>query len=235
MLWFHGGGLVRGTVAEDDLMCSQIAASTGITVVSVEYRLAPANPFPAPIVDGLAAWDWLASVRGDGDDGVLVGGESAGAGIAAQVVARLVDRGTTPAGLALVGPMLDDRTAADTSLDSVRHLCWNNTQNRASWTAHLAANPGSGALPETVAIARRADLAGMPPTWIGIGDLDLFLGETLTFVGRLADAGVETELHRVPDAPHGFHALAPEAPQSVRLVWSLHQWICDVIGSGARS
>jgi len=211
ILWMHGGGYVIGTARMDDRRCVRYASTFGVVVVSVDYRLAPEHPFPAPLDDCLAGWDWMHESADDlGIDPakIVVGGESAGGGLAATLVQRIRDRpGPQPAAQLLVYPMLDDRTAADTSLDALGHRMWNNRANRAGWSAYLGHAPGADDVAPYGAGSRRADLAGLPPTWIGVGDVDLFFAEDEAYAERLEAAGVDCDFVAVPGAPHGFTAV----------------------------
>lgn len=208
MLWMHGGGFVLGRPEMDDVRVSGLAAALGIAVVSTRYRLAPEHPFPAALDDCQAAWHWLqdnAALLGVDPGRVVVGGNSAGAGLAAALVQRLHDAGgRQPAGQLLVYPMLDDRTGADPSQDSVRHLAWTALSNRTGWSSYLDGPPGRPDVPEYAVPARRADLSGLPPAWIGVGSEDLFVDECRTYAARLQEAGVPTELVVVDGAPHAF-------------------------------
>jgi acetyl esterase/lipase len=205
----------------DDGRCVGWARELGLVVVSVDYRLAPEHPFPAALDDAHAAWTWLqgaAPALGVDPARVAVGGASAGAGLAACLAQRLRDEGSAaggvpPAAQLLVYPMLDDRTAARHELDG-GHLVWSNRSNRTGWSAYLGAPPGAPHAPAYAVAARRDDLGGLPPAWIGVGALDLFLDEDRAYAARLRAAGVATELLEVPGAPHGFDALAPDVPLS---------------------
>jgi acetyl esterase/lipase len=144
---------------------------------------------------------------------VAVGGASAGGGLAACLAQRVRDAGgAQPAAQLLVYPMLDDRTAARRELDGAGYRVWTNRSNRAGWAAYLGREPGAREAPAYAAAARRGDLGGLPPAWIGVGALDLFLDEDRAYAARLEAAGVATELFEVPGAPHGFDALAPDVP-----------------------
>jgi acetyl esterase/lipase len=216
LVWMHGGGFIVGSARGDDLRCSTLARELGVFVASVDYRLAPENPFPAAIDDCHAAWQWLqdsAVSLGIEPDRVAVGGVSAGGGLAACLAQRALDAGgVQPRAQVLVYPMLDDRTAARLEHDATRHGVWSNRSNRAGWASYLGRDPGPPELPPYAAAARRGDLSGLPPAWIGVGDLDLFLEEDRAYARRLSQAGVPTELYEVPGAPHGFLSLAPDAP-----------------------
>jgi acetyl esterase/lipase len=220
LLWLHGGGLILGTPGMDDARCGAFARELGLVVVSVDYRVAPEHPFPAALDDARAGWVWLqssAAALGVDSARVAVGGASAGGGLAAALAQRLRDEGAArsgiqPAAQLLLYPMLDDRTAARRELDGAGHLVWHNRSNRAGWSAYLGRSPGAPELPAYAAAARCHDLRGLPPAWIGVGDLDLFLAEGRAYAERLERAGVETALHEVAGAPHGFDALAPGVP-----------------------
>ena len=141
LLWLHGGGFTLGTPRADDARCGAFSRAFGLTAVSVDYRLAPEHPFPAALDDAHAAWTWLqAATEGLGVDRgrVVIGGGSAGGGLAACLAQRLRDEGgMQPAAQLLLFPMLDDRTAARRDLAGVRHLVWHNRSNRAGWSAYL--------------------------------------------------------------------------------------------------
>ena len=219
LLWIHGGGLILGHPKANDDLCGHYARQLGLVVVSVRYRLAPENPYPAAIDDCFAAWTWLlenAEDLGVDPSRVIVGGQSAGGGLAAALCPRRADTGgAQPAGQWLVYPMLDDRTAANHSLDPIEHLIWNNRFNRFGWSSYLGHEVGQKTTPEWAVPARRQDLSGLPAAWIGVGTLDLFLEENKRYAQRLRDAGVECELDLVEGVPHGFEALAPKASVSM--------------------
>ena len=151
LLWVHGGGLVVGSARQDDGLCARTAAALDAIVVSVDYRLAPEHPYPAAIDDTYVAWKWLlthANELGIDVKRVAIGGESAGGGLAANLVHRVHDAGgAQPVAQWLFAPMLDDRTAADRSLDGIDHLVWNNCVNRYGWTAYLQQPPGGERTP----------------------------------------------------------------------------------------
>ncbi|MFJ5306714.1 alpha/beta hydrolase [Streptomyces sp. NPDC088350] len=213
LLWVHGGGCAIGDVVQDNAFCATTARDLGIVVVSANYRLAPEHPFPAALDDLCAAWRWLRESAGSlGIDRarVAVGGSSAGPGLAACLAQRLYDDGgTRPAAQWLFFPMLDDRTAARHELDGVRHRVWDNTANRTGWAACPGTAPGGPHTPEHAVASRRADLSGLPPAWIGVGDIDLLADECRACAGLLREAGVDCVFDLVPGAPHGFETWAP--------------------------
>ncbi len=233
LLWMHGGGLVVGAAAQDDGICSRFAQELGLLVVSVDYRLAPEHPFPAALDDCFAAWRWM---QDNGELGIdptriAIGGMSAGGGLAACLAQRVLDSGTIqPAAQILFYPMLDDRTAANCDLDLIKHPLWNNQNNRGGWAAYLGHEPGQPNEPEYAVASRREDLTGLPPAWIGVGEIDLFFEENRVYSERLQSAGVSCEFHVVPGAPHGFQVVVPDAPLSRDFHEKNYQFLIQSLG-----
>ncbi len=219
MLWIHGGGYVIGRAQNDDVHCARFAERLGAAVYSVDYRLAPEHPFPTPVDDCLAAWELLlrdAPSMGIDPARLVIGGASAGGGLAAALVLRAHDRGlAAPALQLLVYPMLDDRTVSR-AVDERHFRVWNNVNNRFGWRAYLGRDPGGEGVSDHAAPARRGDLSGLAPAWIGVGTADLFHDEDLAYAARLREAGVEVTVDVVEGAFHGFDVLSPAAPVSRR-------------------
>lgn len=208
LLWIHGGGYVFGSAQQDDRICRRFSEKLGVTVASVEYRLAPEHPYPYGLEDCYAALSWLFGLPAVDPGRVAIGGASAGGGLAAALALLARDRGEiAPAFQLLVYPMLDDRSAATPA--SPHHRLWDPRANRFGWAAYLGAADPSVAVP-----ARRADLSGLAPAWIGVGTHDLFHDENLAYAARLTEAGVSCQVDLVPGAFHGFDLVAPKAPVS---------------------
>lgn len=235
LLWIHGGGLLFGDARQDEALCAEIAGDLGMPVVAANYRFAPEHPFPAAHEDVHAAWRWtLARTREWGIDPgrIVVGGESAGGGLAAALVQRLRDEGgTQPLGQLLFAPMIDDRTAVDTALDATDHWVWNNVANRVGWGGYLGADLGAAELPPYAAAARRIDLAGLPPAYLAVGDIELFFAEVVDYARRLEAAGVPTDLDVIPGAPHGFENWARDTDPSRALIGRAKEWLGRLVAS----
>ena len=216
LLWLHGGGYVMGRPEMDDRVCAEYVRQAGIAVVSVDYRLAPKHPFPAALDDCTAALAWVVSQAGHlGIDAtrIAIGGESAGGGLAAALVQRTYDRREiTPVFQLLVYPMLDDRTVLRTDLDDSQGVLWDQQSNRFGWQSYLRKDCGAEEAPVYAVPARRDDLSGLPPAWIGVGSLDIFHDEAVAYAQRLKAAGVAGELKLVPGAFHGFDVINPRLP-----------------------
>lgn len=209
LLWIHGGGYLLGSPEQDDALCRRYVQRLGIVVAAARYRLAPEHPYPIPLQDCYQVLTWLAGLPGVDADRIAIGGASAGGGLAAALGFLARDRGeVSPVLQVLSYPMLDDRTVGP-ELDKPGFRLWNTRSNRFGWTSYLG-----GADPAVAVPARRTDLAGLAPAWLGVGTLDLFCAEDLAYAARLNAAGVECEVHEVPGAFHGFDGLAPKAAVS---------------------
>ncbi len=215
LLHIHGGGMVIGSARSMRHNPSGLASALGIPVASVEYRLAPEHPFPAPQEDCLAALTWLAGQAAElGVDPARIGviGESAGGGLAAAVALMARDRGGPAlAAQFLTYPMLDHRTGGEDCAygnPATGEFIWTRSSNRFGWEALRGDYVPDDARKGWFSPALADDLAGLPPTWIGTGSLDLFLDEDLDYARRLIAAGVAVELHCYPGAIHAFNAVA---------------------------
>ncbi len=217
-LHMHGGGYVLGDPEINDGSNRTIAAEQGCIVVSVDYRLAPETRFPGALEDCYAALLWLHAEAGRlGVDRarIAIGGESAGAGHAAALALLARDRGEAPICFQLLdSPMLDDRTGSGADPHPYcGEFAWTPAHNRFGWSALLGVAAGGPDVPAAAAPSRATDLGGLPPTFIAIGALDLFLEESMEYARRLIRAGVPTELHVIPGAFHGFAFAGGDAPQ----------------------
>jgi len=210
LVWIHGGGYVIGSAQQDDAICRRFSRRLGIAVASVEYRLAPEHPYPAPLEDCYSVLTWLAGLPSVDPGRVAIGGASAGGGLAAALAQLVRDRGElTPIFQLLVYPMLDDRSSQTGANPNYR--LWNPNSNQFGWAAYLG-----NADPNVAVPARRADLSGLAPAWIGVGTHDLFHDEDLAYAERLTAAGVPCQVDVIPGVFHGFDIVASKAQVSQR-------------------
>ncbi len=220
-LYLHGGGFVAGSARSRPTDLQEVAEICKALVVSVEYRLAPETPFPGALEDNYAALTWLnknAEVIGIDPARIAIGGDSAGGGHAVMLSLAARERGEFQIAFqSLKYPMLDDRTGSTKRAppDAGRFV-WNADSNRYGWQALLGRKPSGAWQPRGAVPARVKDLSHLPPTFIGVGALDLFADEDIDFARRLVDAGVPTELLVVPGAFHGFDLVEPTAKVSER-------------------
>jgi acetyl esterase/lipase len=210
-LHFHGGGYVLGSADIGDTSCKSMAETLGCVIVTVDYRLAPETIFPGNVEDCYAALRWLhehASEIGADPSRIAIGGESAGGGLAAALALLARDRGEVPIiHQQLIYPMLDDRSH-DSSHPYAGEFVWTRGHSRFGWTSLLGHPPGRADVSPYAAAARAENVEGLPPAFISVGALDLFLEENLEYARRLTRAGVPVELHVYPGVFHGADMVA---------------------------
>jgi acetyl esterase/lipase len=216
LLWMHGGGLIIGSPEQNDRAMFHTVRHTGIAVVSVDYRLAPNHLFPTALEDCYAALKWVhahAEALGVDPDRIAIGGESAGGGLAASLVQLAHDRGEIhPIFQLLIYPMLDDRSAIRTDVSQVELLTWTPQNNQFGWESYLGHACGLDQVPPYAVPARRVELTGFPPAWIGVGTLDLFYDENVAYARKLQRDGVDCELVVIKGAFHGFDQFDYDLP-----------------------
>jgi acetyl esterase/lipase len=225
LLHMHGGGFVFGFAGQSGPFLQTVAQNCGCVVVSVDYRLAPETHFPGSLEDNYTALRWLyknADELGVDRKRIAIGGESAGGGHSALLAIAARDRREIPILFQLLlYPVLDDRTGSTRQAPPyIGQFVWNAGSNRFAWTSFLGVPAGSATVPAGAVPARVENLAGLPPAFIGVGALDLFVDEDVEYARRLIDAGVPTELHVIPGAYHGFDVLVPDAAVSKRFAES---------------
>ncbi len=206
----HGGGFVMGSPEMKDVENRIFASELKCAIYSVDYRMAPEAPHPAPLEDIYSVFVWLHTNAGRlGLDPARIGikGESGGGGFAAGVALYARDRpGPKFAFQHLIYPMIDDRSAVRTDLHPcVGEFVWTQANNYFGWRSLLGVEPGSNGVSPYAAASRAEDVSGLPPTFISVGGLDLFLEENVAYADRLSRAGVAVEFHLYPRAYHGFY------------------------------
>lgn len=221
LYWIHGGGFVLGDVEGDLEAPAHIAAALDAVVVSVEYRLAPEHPFPAPVEDCYAGLTWLASSADElGIDRarVAIGGVSAGGGLAAAVALMARDRRGPALCLQVLDiPELDDRLSTSSMQAYTDTPVWDYPSAVLSWQAYLGPERNADTSPYAAA-ARATDLTGLPPAYVLTCEFDPLRDEGIGYAQRLMQAGVPTELHHYPGTFHGSCAAGPEAAISRRMI-----------------
>ncbi|MFO7592142.1 MAG: alpha/beta hydrolase [Acidimicrobiia bacterium] len=223
----HGGGYVLGNREMDDVKLGRWAGTLGCLGVSVEYRLAPETPYPGPLDDCVDALRWVLDRSDELDidrSRMGVAGVSAGGGLAAALALRARDEGGPALAFQLLEcPMLDDRQHTPSSqLDGLP--IWDRHSNAYGWRSYLGDRYGSDDVPATAAPARATDLSGLPPAFVAVGSIDGFHDEDLEYATRLNRAGVPTEVHVYPGAPHGFQ-LFGDSSVAVQAERDVDEWL----------
>jgi acetyl esterase/lipase len=214
VLFMHGGGMVLGDAQMGEGWDGVLALEHVVVVVSVDYRLAPETPFPGAIEDCYAALCWVhanATSIGIDPSRIVLMGASAGGGLAASL-AQLTrdDGGPRPAAQILTYPMLDARSggADDVAQNpSTGEFFWTRAINRFGWESLKGDYVPNDARAGHFSASLGKDLSNLPPAFIAVGALDLFVDESMEYARRLVRAGVPTELHVYPGAIHGFDAM----------------------------
>jgi acetyl esterase/lipase len=233
--WMHGGGLVLGSSIGDDPRFDRWCPRLNCVGVSVDYALAPESKYPGPLEDCYAGLRWVhdnAETLGIDTQRIGIGGSSAGAGLAAGLALLARDRAELAIAFqALFYPMLDHRQGTTSS--QWQDPVWPPQANRFGWDSYLG-NLTADVVPGYAAAARADDLAGLPPTFICVGALDCFSDEDIEYATRLRHAGVPTELHVYPGAPHGFDAFAPNTTVARQANQDMENWLTSRMRSPGR-
>jgi acetyl esterase/lipase len=222
LVWMHPGGFVIGNIELDDIMARMLAKDVGCVVVSVDYRLSPEFPYPAPLEDCYSVLKWVgdnAAGLGVVPGRIAVGGASAGGGLAAGLALLARDRGEVrPCFQMLIYPAINDRNIAQVADGFPENLFWSRENTLIGWRSYLAGAQATDRVAAYAAPHRAADVSGLPPAYLAVGSLDMFLPDCLDYTRRMVDAGVATELHVYPGAFHAFDAFAPMAQVSAKFV-----------------
>ncbi|WEV53031.1 alpha/beta hydrolase [Bifidobacterium sp. ESL0704] len=213
ILWIHGGGFALESPELEAFYFEKIVDATNAVLVAPDYRKSTEAPYPAALEDCYWTLLWLkdhAKQLGARPDQLIVAGASAGGNLTAAVSLLARDRKDVNIAFQVpICPMLDDRETPS-SCDSDAPV-WNTASNRLSWNMYLGKRRVTGNVPAYTAPARAQDLSGLPPTLSCVGDIEPFHDETVTYMDRLAAAGVETRFRVFPGAFHVFDALVPHA------------------------
>lgn len=207
--------MISGSLELYDKVVAHYAQLTGVAFLSVDYRLAPEVTGDTPVKDVYAALTWLvleADNLGVDPEHIAIMGDSAGAGLAAGAAILARDNGIALARQILIYPMLDCRTLVpDPHLSAT--ATWTYDDNYTGWNALLPEGVQVSSLSSPSQLDDFSDLA---PTFIDVGDLDIFRDECIDYALRLLRAGVSCELHVRTGAPHAFEWIAPDAAMSRR-------------------
>ncbi|MBN9201531.1 MAG: alpha/beta hydrolase [Microbacterium chocolatum] len=231
----HGGGMIIGdrfTGAEEYL---NWVMDLDAVVVSLEYRLAPENPDPAPVDDCYAGLVWTAAHAeelGIDPARLVIGGASAGGGLAAGVTLKARDLGGPAlAGQLLIYPMLDDRNQTVSSHQVDGFGVWDRGSNDTGWDALLGDRRKTDAVSIYAAPARATDLTNLPPAFIDVASAEVFRDEDVAYATRIWEQGGVAELHVWPGGFHGFDAMAPQAALSLRARAARLDWLRRILGA----
>ncbi len=225
LLYLHGGGYFQGSPATHRRLVTALCLAAGMRGLSVDYRLAPEHPFPAAVADALAAYRWLTGPGGEDPGRVVIAGDSAGGGLAAALLVALREAsGSLPAGAYLLSPWTDlagtggsmrTRADADPMIDP----------SETGATARRYA--GDSDLRNPLISPLYADLAGLPPLLIHVGDSEVLLDDATRMADRARGAGVAVELEVWPEAFHVFQMMVELIPEADEAVARAGAWMAE--------
>ncbi|HEX4223151.1 MAG TPA: alpha/beta hydrolase [Pseudonocardiaceae bacterium] len=227
--YIHGGGMILGDRRLGLANMLETAEELGVAIVSVEYRLAPENPHPAPVEDCYAGLLWTVEHAGElgiDPDRIVVMGGSAGGGLAAGTTLLARDRGgPVLLGQLLICPMLDDRNDTCSARQMAGTGIWDQAANQLGWTALLGDGQGGPEVSRYAAPARASDLSGLPQAYLDVGSAETFRDETVAYASRIWRAGGVAELHVWPGGFHGFAGMVPQAALSQAANAAPRDWL----------
>ena len=220
LLWLHGGGYFLGMKEMVYISrAADLVKKFGVTVVSPGYRLAAQAPYPAALKDcwqTLVYMDHHAKDLGIDADRIMVGGESAGGGLAAALCMLARDRGTVK--IVWQFPLYPMISCYDTESSRNNHgRVWNTRRNHLGWKLYLRNYPKAKISPYA-SPALRKDYRGLPPAYTFVGDGEPFYGETMEYIRKLQEAGVEATVDVYHTDMHAFDMMRPEEEVSRKAV-----------------
>jgi acetyl esterase len=225
LLYCHGGGFIFGNLDSEHARCVQLSEGANCVVVSVDYRLSPEHPYPAPVDDAYAALEWLATqapTLGVDLARLAVGGTSAGGCIAAAIALASRDRQGPRIGFQfLCSPVLDDRLKTPSAVDCTAVPIFSRFQAERMWAFYLG--EGHATTPAYAAPARAASVAGLPPAYILACGLDPLRDEAVEYAMKLLAEQIAVELHVVPGVPHAFDLARPMAARSRQVLAEMQE------------
>ena len=220
LVYFHGGGWVIGDLETHDSTVRKLAAASGVTVVSVDYRLAPEDPFPAAVDDCLAAVRWVVDNAGDlGVDPsrLAVGGDSAGGNLAAVAAGRLRDDGVPVAFQLLVYPVTDGTMGLPSYDENAEGYFLTRDTMAWFWDHYVGGEHRTNPLASPLHAPDEA-LAGLPPALVITAEFDPLRDEGEAYGARLAGAGVATTTTRYDGVIHGFFQMSDMIPEGAAAI-----------------
>ena len=229
IIYMHSGGMICGNRFTGMKGVLQWGRETGAVCITIEYRLAPEHPYPAPLEDCYAGLKWVSDHSGElgiNPKFLMVAGQSAGGNLATAVALLARDRnGPKICAQLLDSPMLDDRMETNSSYQFVREGSWSRGSSETAWNAYLGSSAGKSDVSVYASPARASDVSNLPPAFICAGSAELFRDESVEYAQKLWAAGVQCELHVWPGAWHCFDMIVPDHPVSRVSIETRAAWV----------
>jgi monoterpene epsilon-lactone hydrolase len=224
LLYLHGGAYQIGSPATHRSMVARLSGAAGARVLSIDYRLAPEHPFPAAVDDAVAAYRWLLA-EGTDPAVIAIGGDSAGGGLALATLVALRNAGEPmPAAavvlspwtdLALTGASMQTRAAVDVLIKPAGMAETAEAYLAGQDPRHPYASP------------LYADLHGLPPVLVHVGDAEVILDDSTRFAARARDHRVDVTLEVWDEMPHVWHAFAGLLPEADQAIERIGSWLTE--------
>jgi acetyl esterase/lipase len=228
ILFAHGGGYVACSAESHRKVVGHLARASGARALSIDYRLAPEHPYPAGLDDVIAAYEWLLG-QGLAATKVVFGGDSAGGGLVTAAILKLRDEGKPlPAGCFLISPFLDF-TATGESMKSRAAVDVMISEDAVKGTGEMYLQGGADVRDPYVSPVF-AELAGLPPTYVVVGDDEVLLDDSTRLVERAQAAGVDVTLDLFIEMQHDFVACAGNVPEADDAVQRIGAFVRKQIG-----
>ena len=225
LLYFHGGGYVFGAPETHKAMLARLSREAGMAAVLPRYRLAPEHPFPAAPEDARAAWDGLVAT-GVAPERIVLGGDSAGGGLALSLLAALLQEGVRPAGCFAFSPLTDLTVSGGSMTENVQ----SDVILPASRAQEMAGFFLAGADPaDPRASPLFADFTGAPPVWLTVGNTEILRDDTLRLADRLLAQKVAVTLEVQKNHPHVWLIFQTFLPEARATLADLGTWIRRVL------
>jgi acetyl esterase/lipase len=233
LLYFHGGGFVVGSHRTGVKLAAGLATRAGLRAYSLDYRLAPENPFPAAQLDGLAAYRDLLE-RGTGPDRIVIAGDSAGATLTVQTLILARDAGLPmPAAAVLFSPFTD-ATVSGTSMTAKHGIDPLFTRADLEWFRGQFLGDDPAAAPAPLASpALAGDLRGLPTVLIQVGSHEVLLDDAVRLAGRFGGADIDVTLEIVAGVPHVFQNLTGLLDEAGEALDRAASFLAERIGTRA--
>jgi epsilon-lactone hydrolase len=229
ILYFHGGGFRIMSATADRPYGSQMASVCGCRVLTVDYRLAPEHKFPAAVDDAVVAYRWLVEQAGVDPAQVVIAGDSAGGGLTASLLVAIRDAGLpTPAGGVCLSPWADlTNTAGSYTTNAESDTLFGLTSATEASGLYLQGGDPKHPLASPVF----ADLTGLPPLLIHVGDVETLLDDAKALAAKAEAAGVPVRLEVYADMPHVWIRSYPAFPESVQAMQDVGAFVRERTGS----
>jgi epsilon-lactone hydrolase len=229
LIWTHGGGYVVGSMHSHRKVAGHLARAVGARALVVDYRRAPEHPHPAPVEDAVATYRWLLG-QGIQPAHIATTGDSAGGGLATTMVVRLRDLGEPlPAAIMPLSPWYDMEAKGET-LDTRASM--DELVQREILLGMAGMFLGEGRADDPLANPLYADLEGLPPMYLQVGDHETLLADSHRFTEKARAAGVEVQLDVLPEMQHVFHMMAGRCPEADEAITRLADWARPRLGLG---